>query len=667
MTFKELLETNRIVRSIYEECQSPKPMNADFCAYQFWQGLPGKRGLFGMKHAIKKNVPPEHQELVLSNCRAVIPECKHKIDIAWTEEDGTPHECVCPSDYPTPPPTTEPGMYSLERKKVCDICGAETDGVMSLTESLRHAAGDMSHPERLLVDSWHDKDGKIINDLKEPVFVVRSREEGRALSERLNIIDRWKDRTLSWWYVENCIYVVDAPTREVLLDMNLTKATVTGAISWKPVVMAFADAEVERKLAQVCTQVHVVLPVEGRDYLAEVQAALQQKIAELVTTTSDDLPVECLDGWLGEVCRERLKDYPLAYSWPALLSAASVLVTRDLLPEGNRVNLFTGLIGPVGSGKTCVFNEAFRLLALKDRPMAPVAENEVVRLKAGSGEGMAQKIGDVGGASKLVFVDELEHLMKKVNIKGSTFANTLDDAYTTDAQQATVEHRKEIPLHVRLSLAGGLPEEVFSEAFGAGTVGGLHSRFMFGVCPSSYPGYCWAPPQGRPALERTDASEEFDSLPASAGRPSRIDIDAAVWKETARWQRELNLHGRAVEMAMKAAIISAAFDNRGTLTVAQLRPALAFARYQDAVHRRFLPNPGKNDDAMLENDVTKYMQEHAPHGDWINRKKMLDAINAYRYGSNVINRVLAAMSQNRIIELNKIGRQLVVRLVVDKK
>lgn len=266
---------------------------------------------------------------------------------------------------------------------------------------------------------------------------------------------------------------------------------------------------------------------------------------------------------------------------------------------------------------------------------------------------MAEKLGDQNGASKLVFVDDLEHLLKKVNIKGSTFANTLDDMYTTDAQEVTVEHRKQTSLNVRLSLAGGVPQEVFSECFGAGTIGGLHSRFMFGVCPSDYSGYCWVPPQGEDAMD---------------GRtPAGVEIDPSAWQEKIRWQRELKLHGRAVEIALKAAIICACFDRRGKLTVDQLGPALVFARYQDAVHRRFEPNPGKNDDACFENDVNKYLRDRAPNGDWLSRKEMLDKLNAYRYGSGVVNRVLSAMCQNRIIELDKEGRKLVLRLVVDKR
>jgi hypothetical protein len=667
--------------------------DTDYCAVQLWKGVLQKRGDIPMTVLIDKNVAAEDREFATQVIKANLRKCQHEVvdiyyhvdgngnttDEVCTDEDcPQSHHCVPVKDhtyaFEVPPPTTAPGWYSLDRNlNLCWVCGKEHPaGFGSLLQMLKHANDPEKHPapEILGKDGWHTSDGELINDLKEPLFVVRSCDEGHALADRLELAKRWNQGKLSRWYVENCFYVVDAPTREALLDMNLTKATVTGALSWKPVVLTFADAEVERKLAQVCTQVVTVLPVEGRDYLADVRAAVVD-IKEAAVITSDDMPLECLDGWLGEVCRSRmLKDYPAAYAWPALLTAASVLVNKELLPQGTRANVFTGLIGPVGSGKTCVFNEAFRLLNLKDNPRAAeVADTEVVRLKSGSGEGMAQKIGDQNGASKLVFVDELEHLMKKINIKGSTFANTLDDVYTTDSNRVTVEHRKEILFDVRLTLAGGVPEEGFSETFGAGTVTGLHSRFMFGVCPNDYPGYCWAPPQGSPALERSSSEPTADdSMPFSTStRPTAVTIDDAVWEETRRWQRELKIHGRAVEIGIKAAVIAAAFDNRETLTAAQLGPALAFPKYQDALHRRFLPNPGKNDDACFEHDVTQYLQDRAAHGEPTGRREMLQFINAYRYGSGVINRVLSSMSQNRVIELGNAGRKLTVRLCLDKK
>jgi len=663
LTIDELckLDTTGKLLALYQEC-CKKRTDPNFCKMQLWYGLPRARGEVGIKFFLCRDVfqypDPVIRKIMNDNYDRIyqtlfnaVPPCNHNI------EDG------CGHDYPVPPETTREGWYSLSRDLnfPCECCGVKhPPGFSSILQQLKHWAGGPA-PEVLNEDGWHTPDGKVINDMKEPVYVVRSREEGRALSWDLHHLQRWSEGQLSRWYVENAFYVVDAQAREALLNKDLTKTTVTGALGWKPVVMLYNDPEVFDKLQQICMQVAVVLPVKDRDLLAEVHNAIVE-IKVITALATEDLPDECLDGFLGEIVRTRMKDFPRAYAWPAVLTAASVLVTKTLLPIGIRANLFTGLIGPVASGKTCCFNEAFRLLTLKDHSLAPVADTELIRLKAGSGEGLAQKIGDQSGESKLVFVDELEHLLKKLNIKGATFANTLDDAYCGDENVMMVEHRKEIAFHARLSIAGGIPEEGFAEAFGAGTVTGLHSRFMFGVCPSDYAGYCWHPPEGGPALNREYIPE--NELEFTTHRPGRITIDPSVWTEKTRWQRELKLDGRAIEIGIKAAIIAAAFDNRGTLTGDQLGPALAFAKYQHMIHRKFLPNPGKNPDAEFGIAVVRYLEEHAPDGEWINRRGMLRALHANRYGAPVISRVLGALQLNGDIELKRNGHQLLIRLVV---
>ncbi len=125
---------------------------------------------------------------------------------------------------------------------------------------------------------------------------------------------------------------------------------------------------------------------------------------ELTGVEIEDMPEGCLDGWLGQVCREQMSDFPRAFSWLALLAAASVYVPRETKA---RCNLFVDLDGPVHSGKTSVFDKAFRLFSLS--PEKP----PLLELKAGSAEGLTELVGDVGGAPRLLFPDELAHLLRR--------------------------------------------------------------------------------------------------------------------------------------------------------------------------------------------------------------------------------------------------------------
>lgn len=94
-----------------------------------------------------------------------------------------------------------------------------------------------------------------------------------------------------------------------------------------------------------------------------------------------DMPEAVLDGWLGEICRTRMNEFPIAYAWPALLTAASVLMPP--LPGKIRANLYSGIVGAVGTGKSSAYEHAFWLLNVS-KPL-------LLNLKSGSSEGMARK------------------------------------------------------------------------------------------------------------------------------------------------------------------------------------------------------------------------------------------------------------------------------------
>jgi hypothetical protein len=685
MTLAELLKENKLARAIVEECKAPHRQGPDFCKIIFFKGLPGDGAPIGMTAFLQEQFPENWEEL-RDYCRNIAPgcsngeDCEHKAEGARMAQNyapeippdaeaeaaaGRPYVDILITDWLKLPDNEKQRNWHLRRSIQEFKSYRRPDKFTSLLGALREAGGGPA-PEFFTADGWHTPDGKLINDAQEPLFIVSSIEDVKHFARELHFDERWRNGLISRWYRRNAFYVVDAETRKELMSMHLTKYTATGALSWKPVVMTFTDSELERKLSQVCTQVVTVLPVKDHDYLSDVRAFGPKEIKEAVALSNDDMSLECLDGWLGEVCRTRmLNDFPVAYAWPALLSAASVLVTKDLIPAEQRANLYVGLIGPVESGKTSAFNAAFRLLGLKDDSRAETAANELVRLKAGSGEGLAYVIGDQHEMSKLVFVDELKHLLIKLNYTGATFAELLNDIYYRDVNRLVVAGRKEIMFSCRMSLAGGVPEDGFAETFGAGTTGGLHSRFLFGVCPSNHI-FSYRPLSGElSALNRSTESEYGE--PIENPRPSRVEISADAWAETRRWRTELKLNGRNIELAVKAAMIAAAFDNRGTLTAAQLGPALAFAKYQENMHRRFEPNPGKNGEAIVADNVLRYLRERGQLGEWLNRRKMLHDINAYREGPGTANRALSNLAQFNEIELGKVGRQQTIRLCLDKQ
>ena len=85
----------------------------------------------------------------------------------------------------------------------------------------------------------------------------------------------------------------------------------------------------------------------------------------------------------------------------------------------------------------------------------------------------------------LLSVDELAHLLAKAAIDRSSFPFVLNRAFYSDR---IIGGSKKEPWEIdcRISIAGGIVEDLFGDAFGYATTGGLHDRFLFGLCPQPY-------------------------------------------------------------------------------------------------------------------------------------------------------------------------------------
>jgi hypothetical protein len=646
--FHVLSETGAPIRTFSADRAAKLRKDPNFCAYQLWHGVPGNRGEVGLKclteQVIRSNPTlAEYHELITQSVRNAEPGCQH--------EGG------CLADYPLPEISLElaadvaAGKREILNRKRCV-------GFGSLLDGLRHAAGTAPAPK--LIDGSTPSP----NDTVEPVFIVQSEEAGWRLRLDLKIRERLEAGEITRWYAYEAVYVCDAKTRKLLLSTKLTKDNIYGGISWKPVVLTFKDEALERKLATVCAQVITLEPDKAGSFDLDIVHHAVKEIAPALNLELADMSTEVLDGWLGQVCREHMANFPIAFAWPALLTAASVLVPQ--LSGNIRTNLYVGLIGPVGAGKTSAFERAFWLLKMTKPPL--------INLKSGSGEGMAEFLGDLQGAKRLVFVNELAHLLAKVNYQGSTFEQFLNDAYYQDEQTLTIARGKQIVFNCCMTLAGGLPESKFEELFGLGTIGGFHDRALFGVCPTKFEPFEWQPLDGEsPLLSELvsnvqDEDSPFEEKPLTSIRPHAVTVDVAVWSEKNRWQKDYGIGGRAAEAGIRAAIIAAAFDGRGTLKVSDLGPALAFARYQEFVHKRFAPNPGKTNEGIAAHKILSYLKQHAPAPEckWLNRRTVILNTSCHDFGPGVAIRAFLGLESMGEIEQVKSGKQTLARLNPDR-
>jgi hypothetical protein len=656
--YEKLARLDPMLKSIWEEAHNPKhEQNPNFCREQLWGATAQNSGQIGLKHLGAQHVGPDARVEALRTGEAwmvfcatinqVVPPCAHPADKIHKDQDGVEWtEISCTFQYP------------LDKGN-----RFEGKGFSGLVDRLNENAGG---PKAPVLDL-----SKLPKDLLEPIFVVDDFTTASVLYRDLGFPERLATNKISQWYHNNAFYVCDKEAVLRTLAAGLTRETVTGPLAWKPVVMCFRNEPLEELLANVCVS-FAVIDYKGR-FAAAKFTTLQQFREEYQPVTMaeevgiKDMPVEVLDSGLGEICRTHMSGLPVAYAWPSLLLAASAFIqARGKL----RTNLFVGTIGPVNSGKSSAMELAAKLLGL--------TKNEWKKMHAGSFEGLSQDedISKAAGANKLVWVDELVHLLQKAGIQSSTFANNLDSIFYNDVWTFIIAHGKKIDWDCRLSIGGGLPEDTFDDLFGAATIGGLYDRFLFGMCPTGFVGYKYRPLEDIEAVRqiprRQPPPAAYDDLPkdwvqdnrdTTPALPANVAVDPSVWAVRDHWIDNLKISPRCAEIGLRAAFICAAFDGRETLYGDDLAPALALAQYQQRVRNVLKPNPGKDNVAIIQHKIWQHLITNAAEGQSVNRRDMFNRIRARDYDLGLVMKAINNLVINGDVEHKQMGRQWVLRLL----
>jgi hypothetical protein len=368
--------------------------------------------------------------------------------------------------------------------------------------------------------------------------------------------------------------------------------------------------------------------VEPRDLgpkieaLSEILAPERKQHLELSVA---DMPEDVLDGLLGQICQKRLAGLPLAYAWPALLCCAGSLVPQSPF----RTNLYGCIVGEVGTGKSVACSRAIEVLGIT----RPRLETTL----AGSAEGLLEKLSDANGDARLLSPDELGHLLTKARIDLASFPYVLNTAFYQNEFDLTVARGKRIHVNVALSVLGGIVEENFELCFGSATTGGLHDRFIFGLCPRPF-SYLYRPLEG--GAELTE--------------PCAVTVAPEVWEVKDEWVRTIpGLGARCAEHAVRVAIIGASFSGRTTIYAKHLGPARAFATYQANARKILKPNPGENPDARCAFAILAAIDEGGPV--WHSKRDISRKIHANRFGPNIFERAISALEATGEIRVKKRG------------
>jgi hypothetical protein len=350
-----------------------------------------------------------------------------------------------------------------------------------------------------------------------------------------------------------------------------------------------------------------------------------------------DMPASVLCGKLGEICRSRLADFPIAYSWLSVLAAASVLVKPHPM---RRCNINVCLVGPVHYGKTQAQERANFLFRLAEQGL-------VEEVKSGSAEGLLEKIGDRGGSPALWFPDELSHVLEKAQIQNASFPSVLNSLFYKDSNALTVQRRKQVKFNARLSIAGGVVEENFGNSFGAATTAGLYDRFLFGLFPTGSFEYSYRPMEGPPLFNLAPAPREtlFDPQSMSGGpRVESPEIHSSVFDASDAIRKEEKIEPRLLELCLRTALICAAWDGKSELRASDLGPAWELARYQQRVRVVLQPNPGRNFDGIVAHKIINYLKLHTEGEKWLSWREVYRATKIMDFGSSVAERSMNSLA-----------------------
>jgi hypothetical protein len=333
------------------------------------------------------------------------------------------------------------------------------------------------------------------------------------------------------------------------------------------------------------------------------------------------------------VCdRNLLADFPVAYAWPSIITAASVLVPEDSPTQQH--NLYLALVGPVNNGKSQVIDWSIQSLGVQSDL------TRYTEVRAGSAERLLKHLNRLKRDNALaprvlINVDEWKYVFDKAAIEGATFPTLFTIGFYKRNMTILDTHGNPLLVPASLSWVGGIVSEAYEDCFSRVTTLGLQDRFLQGFAPTDYAGFNYRPFDGK--------VEDIDFAP--------VNIDRTVWGCLKAWRKSNPQATREAEIALRAAIICASADGRPTLYDKDLEAHWILAAEQMKLRENLKANVGDTPDAQCSIRVENYLKANAPHGEWLSLRALMKAIHYERFGPNVFERTIRGLVSLHIIQL----------------
>lgn len=368
-------------------------------------------------------------------------------------------------------------------------------------------------------------------------------------------------------------------------------------------------------------------------------------------------PPEAMYGRLGELARQT--EMPLGLAYPALLGCFSYIPMPDEL-SGTRINLYIGLIAPVGGGKNTAITRACTLLNLKKkldwRVTTASSDRGLMGIIGDRTEGKGANKRTVPGPTKMLLrTNEMRGTLKKAAIEGSVLADMLCEVWDSGQWECSDKTGSQA-CDCRLSWVGGIPvkddsPEEFADAFGRETSHGLMSRMLLGYAagekfdgskpweyeiPAAVRKAVYDPGLWDDALNSMIATSTYETVGSIAPEAESLYIS---------WVNPMDVDGRLKYNLMKVALLTASANLESEVSIECMQAAIAFIEWQCRLRGIFKPSEAKDTPEAVLGEVMmdKFHKLAALGQEPIKWRRVAHDMKWRKHGPNLVKRTVEGL------------------------
>jgi hypothetical protein len=350
---------------------------------------------------------------------------------------------------------------------------------------------------------------------------------------------------------------------------------------------------------------------------ARLQHEKQKQRVEDAARYAVTFPTKAYRGSLAKLAMLLGEDseVPYEFIYLAALSTFGLIASNKLALSGDgldtRPNLYVVLLGPTGCKKTTALNMATKFFGpyLNADPKQSLAKPLHYPI-AGSGEGLLKLFTSSSTKQVLLSVDELQSMLQKCRVEGSTLGPMLASLFEGDPVGMATKDNQQSITNGLLGLQGAITTESWEGIWTKGTereLGLLNRLFLVSGTPR---GKVFSPKPVDP-VKYAGLQTEVNHQLNNAG-PIGFSADGRAVLEKFYYDLDLQEEEstRLDTLSKKLSLILAASSDKKEIDADVATAAVAMCEYQLKVRRLLAPSQAATLMAATETKIRKFLELH---------------------------------------------------------